>query len=544
MPINSGYKEGKSPVHLRNKPSKRLKEGLKQIALQNYKLVHKQALDMIKSDVSDAVPYCLLATLAEFHGNHIKACELFERAAALDPQCPIYQAYHGMALTTLGHQNLARAAADRAAEQPIDDAFIADTIGVIYSRTGFHEKALSFFEKAVALNQAPANFHYNLAASQQILGNLELAEAAYFEALSRDPKAFWAWSSLVELKRQSEERNHLPALTSLFDEISDDADAALHLGHAIAKTLEDMGRYEESLDWLHKAKRGKRSTLRIRSVPYENIFEAAKITASKLSVIGANVTDAAPIFIVGLPRTGTTLIERILSSHTQVTAGGELNVFPGLINEVVRTQSNMVMNCETLMQANKLNLAEIGQAYIESTRDLTGGSARITDKMPLNFFYAGLIHRSLPNARIVALRRGAMDSCLSNYRQLLTAPGSFYQYTYDLKDIAAYYGFFDDLMAHLRKHLPNDRFLEIHYEGIVHDQENQTRRLLDFCGLNWEGACLRFHENPAPVSTASSVQVRRPLYSDSIGRWKRYGDKLNILKEALGDLADSEYEGP
>jgi hypothetical protein len=204
----------------------------------------------------------------------------------------------------------------------------------------------------------------------------------------------------------------------------------------------------------------------------------------------------------------------------------------------------MVMDGETLLEANRLNLPEIGQAYIESTRDLARGSARFTDKMPLNFFYAGLIHRALPNARIVALRRGAMDSCLSNYRQLLTVQDSYYQYTYDLKDIAMFYGFFDDLIANWREHIPTNRFLEIKYESIVHDQENQTRRLLEFCGLNWEEACLRFHENAAPVSTASSVQVRRPLYSDSIGRWKRYGDKLNDLKEALGDLADTEYEGP
>jgi hypothetical protein len=164
--------------------------------------------------------------------------------------------------------------------------------------------------------------------------------------------------------------------------------------------------------------------------------------------------------------------------------------------------------------------------------------------MPLNFFYAGLIHRALPNAQIVALRRGAMDSCLSNYRQLLTVQHSYYGYTYDLEQTAAFYRRFDDLMAHWREHLPDDRFIEVYYEDMVHAQEEQTRRLLDFCRLDWDEACLRFHENAAPVSTASSVQVRQPLYSDSIGRWKRYGDKLDILKAALGDLADADPDMP
>ena len=495
---------------------------------------------MIKANVKDPVPYCLLATIAADHGNHIKACKLFERAADLGPQNADFQAYYGKALTTLGHQNRARVAADRAATHPIDDAYLADTIGVIYSRTGFHEKAVPFFDRAVALNQEPANFHYNLAASLQFLGNFEQAEAAYLETLSRDSKAYRAWSSLVGLKRQSEDDNYLDTLIELFDELSGDADAELHLGHAIAKTLEDLDRYEESLDWLHAAKRRKLSSSGINSIPYEKLFAAAKATAPEAPLSSNNDDHAAPIFIIGLPRTGTTLIDRILSSHSQVTSAGELNIFPGLIKEAARTQSNMVMDGETLIKANQLNLSEIGKAYINNTKDLARGSARFTDKMPLNFFYAGLIHRALPDAHIVAVRRGAMDSCLSNYRQLLTVQDSYYRYTYDLEDTAAFYRLFDDLMVHLREHLPADRFLEIHYERIVHDQEKQTRRLLEFCGLDWDEACLRFHENAAPVATASSVQVRRPLYSDSIDRWKRYGNKLENLKEALGNLADTE----
>ena len=130
------------------------------------------------------------------------------------------------------------------------------------------------------------------------------------------------------------------------------------------------------------------------------------------------------------------------------------------------------------------------------------------------------------------------DSCLSNFRQLFSTKYSYYNYTFDLEDTAWFYRQFDDLMAHWRETLPKDRFMEVRYEDIVFDQENQTRRMLDFCGLDWDDACMRFHENAAPVSTASSVQVRQPLYSGSIGRWKKYGDKLDVLKAALGDLAD------
>ena len=520
-----------------NEPAGQLKQGLHQIALQKYKTVHAQALQMIKANVSNAVPYCLLATIAAEHGNHIKACELFKRAASLESNNVWYQAFFGKALTTLGHQSLAKEVADKAAKLPVDDAIIADTIGVIYSRTGFHENAVPFFRKAVSLNPAPANFHYNLAASQQFLGNFKAAEDALKKTLKRDPKAYRAWSSLVGLKRQTEDHNALQSLKALFEELTNNVDATLHLGHAIAKTLEDLGRFEESLDWLDAAKRGKRRAPVENPIHYKSLFEAAGKTISRTPSTNS-ASQNSPIFIIGLPRTGTTMVDRILSSHTQVTSAGELNVFPGLIKQATGTKSNLVMDQATLHQANNIDLGAIGQAYIEETKQLSRGNVYFTDKMPLNFFYAGLIHRALPEAKIIVLRRNAMDSCLSNYRQLLTVQHSYYQYTYSLSDIAQFYRRFDKLMASLRESLPDSRFMEIRYEDIVFDQQNQTQRLLKFCNLNWEEACLRFHENEAPVSTASSVQVRQPLYSSSIGRYKRYGEKLNGLRDALGSLAD------
>jgi tetratricopeptide (TPR) repeat protein len=535
------------PSQLGARSVERLKSGLRQLAQKHYETVHRQALAMIKADVNDPVPYCLLANIAADHGNHTKACELFERAAALAPEVQAFQAYHGKALTTLGRQNEAKAAADRAAGQIANDALIADMIGVIYSRTGFHEKAVPFFQRAVSLNPKPANFHYNLAASQQFLGDFDQAEVAYQETIVRDKKAYRAWSSLVGLKRQTEANHHLDKLIPLFNELSQDADGSLHLGHAIAKTLEDLGRYEESLEWLHAAKRIKRTSFSTsqgtnpgtnpgtNQIAYKDLFETAK--SSKTVKVRGGRDSSAPIFVIGLPRTGTTLIDRILSSHTGVASAGELNVFPGLIKQASGTSSNMVLDAETMIKADELDLAAIGEAYIEGTREYSQGAKRMTDKMPLNFFYAGLIHRALPNAHIIALRRGSMDSCLSNYRQLLTVQDSYYRYTYDLEAIAAFYRQFDELMTFWREHLPADRFLEVHYEDMVLDQEVQTRRLLEFCDLEWEEACLRFHENKAAVSTASSVQVRQQLYSGSIGRWQRYGDKLDVLKSALGDLA-------
>ncbi len=523
-----------------NDAPRSLQKGLQQLAARQFKGVHADAIALIRANVNDPVPYCLLGFVAAEHGNHIKAEELFARASALAPANGRYLAYHAQALTVLGQHIQARQVTDKAAVLPQRDAYIADTIGVVYSRTGFHEKAVPFFETAVKLDARPANFHYNLAASQQFLGNFEAARVAYRETIDRDPQHHRAWSSLIGLERQTQDSHHLDALTALFEKHASHMDAALHFGHAIAKTLEDLGQYPQSLEWLHKAKTAKRASLGAKARRYDDLFAAAKQPPVPSSEGQNGIADAAPIFIFGLPRTGTTLVDRIVSSHPDVTAAGELNVFAGLVKEAVQSSSNMVLDADTLIRAAGEPLAGIGRDYLNQTKELARGALRMTDKMPLNFFYAGLIHRALPQARLIALRRGAMDSCLSNYRQLFTVQYSYYNYTFDLGDTARFYQSFDDLMRHWRTHLPADRFMEVRYEDIVNDQENQTRKLLDFCDLSWDPACLRFHENTAPVSTASSVQVRQPLYRGSIGRWKKYGQALDGLKKALGDLADPD----
>ncbi len=508
------------------------------IEREAYQEAHRLCIRMIEKNIRDPRPYCGLAHIALDHKNVPKALELFQTAQKYAPQDPFYIAQYAKALTLIGRQAAALEQADKAAELPINDAMTADMIGVVYSRTGFHEKAIPFFQKAVSLNNAPANFHYNLASSLQFSGDFEAAETHYTLALERDADLFRARASLVSLKKQTADHNQLETLKSEYKRLSHNTDAVLTLGHAIAKTLEDLGEHSESLDWLIKCKAPKRAELDYDISRDIQLIRAARTTLNTDADSGTKTSDA-PIFIVGLPRTGTTLIDRILSSHPDVIAAGELNVFSELVKRLANTPSQYVLDKETLEAASHKSVTQIGHDYIQATRELSRGAARFTDKMPLNFLNCGLIHRALPNARIVALRRGAMDSCLSNFRQLFATKYSYYNYTFDLQDTARYYTAFDALMTFWRETLPENRFMEIRYEDVIDHQDRETRKLLKFCGLDWNEACLRFHENKAPVSTASSVQVRQPLYRGSIGRWKKYGTKLNPLKHALGDLAET-----
>ena len=519
-----------------------LKQGLADIAAQRYETVHADAIQRIHADVSNPVPYYLLARIALEHHNYAKSGELFARARTLAPNDPLYIAAHAEYLVTVGRQADAMQLANEAANLDIGDALTADTIGVVYSRTGFHEKAIPFFEQAVKLDPAPANFHYNLGASLQFAGKFQSAESAYKASIDRQPDSHRAYSALASLSRQSPEKNYLTQLRSLFKENRADPDKALHIGHAIAKTLEDLKQFEESFDWLVRAKRDKRNAIGYRLQSDLELFSAAAETVSTSVTTGDEYSDAAPIFIVGLPRTGTTLVDRILSSHPDVVSAGELNTFAGLIKAKAGSPSNRVLDAETLRNVVDTNLADVGHSYIEETKRLARGTERFTDKMPLNFFYVWLIHRALPNAKVVALRRDPADTCLSNFRQLFSTGFSYYNYSLDIDDTAAYYEGFDRLLAVWRRCMPSSHYMELRYEDIVYDQENQTRELLAFCELSWNEVCLRFHENAAPVATASSVQVRQPLYSGSIGRWKRYGDRLDGLRRRLMLIEETDQQ--
>jgi hypothetical protein len=313
-----------------------------------------------------------------------------------------------------------------------------------------------------------------------------------------------------------------------------EVDARLHLCHALAKHHEDRQEYSTAFQYLERGKGPKRASLHYSSDDDRALFDAvqAVCTAEFLNAKTTGCDSAEPIFIVGMPRTGTTLIERILSSHPDVFAAGELTNFSLMLKRAARTASNRVLDPETLRAAPGIDLAQLGSSYIESTRPRTGHTPRFIDKMPLNFLYAGLIRRALPNAKIVCLRRNPLDTCLSNYRQLFATSFSYYNYAYDLLDTGRYYRMFDALAEHWRKHMPRN-YHEVCYETFVADTEAEARKLLDFCDLSWDPACLQFHENTAPVATASSVQVRQPIYRTSVDRWRKYAEQVAPLRELL-----------
>ncbi|MBB6124054.1 tetratricopeptide repeat-containing sulfotransferase family protein [Sphingobium subterraneum] len=448
-------------------------------------------------------------------------------AVAADPQGE-YRAQLARMLTLVRQDGDAAAVLQDAERALPTDALSRDTMGCVYARLGDHAAALGHFMQAVRMQPHNSEFRYNLAVTLNFLGRADEADAALETLISQAPGHARAHHLLASLRKQDAARNHVDRLARLYPTARDPRDRLL-LGYALAKELEDIDRPTEALDTLCAANAEHRQRLDYSFTRDAAIFDQIE-GAWPLPVSDADAPADDPIFIIGMPRTGTTLVDRILSSHPAVESAGELQAMPLAVKRAAGTRTPTVLDPATIAAAAGASMADIGVDYLRRASDHRRNSAaRFTDKFPGNFLYAGFIARALPAAKIVCLRRHPMDTVLSNFRNLFAVGSRYYDYSYDLLDIAAYYARFDRMIAFWREALPG-RVLELHYEELIADQEGQTRRLLDHCGLPWSDACLDFHANAAPVSTPSAAQVRRPIYRDSVARWKRHAQVLEPVR--------------
>lgn len=468
--------------------------------------------------------------------NIQQALGCLKMAASLAPERADYGAALARAFTFANLFRDAKAAADSAWKLSPVDASTLDTLGVVYSQVGSYETAVEVFRKVVALTPDHAPYRYNLATSLIAAGRIDEAELEIEACLALDPRYWRAHLTLAQLRRQTPECNHIARLDTLLDSVGDvrtDSSPLVCLNMALSKEHEDLGNYPTALEYLVAAK-SVGGTSRGYS-PHRDaaIFQAIKAAfADGREDRPSGYESSEPIFVMGMPRTGTTLMERIISSHPDVQSAGELLNFAMSIKQMSGTTSSSVIDVETLERARDIDRETLGRMYLSSTRPSTGHKPHFVDKLPHNFLYAGWISQALPRARMICLRRNPMDTCLSNFRQLFAPKSPYFDYSFDLLDTGRYFLLFNDLMAYWREKFPG-RILEIRYEELVENQEAITRRIIEFCGLPWNEACLRFEDNPSAVATASAVQVRAPIYRGALQRWKKYGSRLQPLRDLL-----------
>jgi tetratricopeptide (TPR) repeat protein len=470
--------------------------------------------------------------IALCRGQITSASEMIQRALADSPADPRYLLQYARCLSAQRRfaEGVATAAAAEGAAAK--DAQLLDAVGSFYSSIGEHQRAFEAYSRAIALNPSRALFWFNRATVRRFLGEITGAEEDYDRAIALRPDDYEAYANRSELRTQTPERNHIDALERLLGAGIAQWRGEVQIRHALAKEHEDLEQYSESWRQLERGARLRRAHLEY-NVRYDVdtvdwIIEAFP-NAPTEPIKGCQ--SLQPIFIVGLPRSGTTLVERILGSHSKVFAAGELNHFAAALVSaaVVKAGGRPLPRRELVTASSKLDFAALGADYLERTRPATSERPHFTDKMPLNYLYCGLIRRALPNARIVHVTRHPMASCYAMFKTLFK---DGYPFSYDLDDIAKYYAGYRRLMDHWCQAMPGVIY-DIAYERLVRDQHNETRRLLAACGLEWEDGCLDFHRNPTATTTASASQVRRPIYDSSLTQWRHYEKQLEGLRTQL-----------
>lgn len=480
------------------------------------------------------------SVLAQRLGNPAKALEFIDRALALEAANPLFVVRRASVLASSSRSEEADALIRSVDVGEPRDLRVSGALATYYTHAEKHELALRHYRAIAAWQPDSTQNLFNLAATERFLGNIAESERAYTAALAKDPANWEAYYLRSGLRRQTQGNNHVVELEQALARVaSSDWMGRSYVYYAIAKELEDLGEYARSFEALRHGAASRRSNMRYDVADDVDTIHAIidNYSAATLGrLAGGGHPSREPIFVLGLPRTGTTLVERILGSHSAVSAAGELNNFAGEMSKAIASGSGgrRLSKTDMIAASRDLDFAALGRRYIESTRPKTGHLPRFVDKMPLNYLYCGLIASALPNARIIELVRHPLDTCYAIYKQLFT---SAYPFSYDLDDIAAYYLAYLRLMDHWHRVLPG-RIHRLPYEALIANQQRETDRLLAFCGLDFEPACSNFEQNPNGCTTASAVQVRQKIYSSSVGKWEHFAEQLAPLRDRLRSSSD------
>src|SRR5690606_1008826 len=367
-------------------------------------------------------------------GDFRAALDHLQTATRLNPQRADYAAQSAAALSAVFMGREAMGEARRAMSLGGLDAMSLDTVGVVFTQNNAHEEACLAFAGAVAAMPDVASYRFNLATSLAFTGRLEEAEREYEACLARNPRHWKAHLALAQHRAQTPADNHVPRLRQLLSAHEAEPVAALHLGLALAKELEDLGDYKAAFAHLVAGKAAGGRLERYQPERDAALFAALHEAFPAALPVGAGDPSREPLFVFGMPRSGTTLVDRILSSHPDVHSAGELQNFGVALKRLSGSRAPALLDAETIARALQLDAALLGKAYLDSTRPGTGHVAHFVDKLPHNFLYAGFIARAFPNARIVCLRRDPLDTCLSTFRQLFAPGNPYYGYSYDLPD--------------------------------------------------------------------------------------------------------------
>jgi tetratricopeptide (TPR) repeat protein len=466
-----------------------------------------------------------------------EAADLMRRALAVEQRSDKLYAHYGLILLDQSKHEDAATATERALALNPDNHDAVNQMGRIAFERGDPDAALGYYRRALALKPDMADAFNNIGNALKELGRLDEAQQAYLESIRLDPTVTAAYVNFADAMTFTPGNAHLATMAALAAQPHEMSKRdRMQLDFALGKAYADLKDFSRSFRHLLAGNAAKRAAIAYDENATLDLFDRIENTFTRELIekkSGGGDPSPLPIFVLGMPRSGTTLIEQIIASHPAVHGAGELQTLNEVALSIHGPDGATLPYPEFARLADAAAFRQIGARYVSLLRQLAPGGERITDKMPSNYYFAGLIHLALPNARIIHSMRDPIDTCISCFSKLFSAEQN---HTYDLGEIGRYYRRYQRLMSHWRNVLPADRILDVRYEDVVADLESQARRIIAHCGLPWDDRCLAFHKTERPIRTASATQVRRPIYKSAVGRWRVYEDHLGPLLAALGDL--------
>ncbi|HEY1544720.1 MAG TPA: sulfotransferase [Xanthobacteraceae bacterium] len=510
---------------------------------------YRRALDL---NPGNAQAWCNWGTALASLGELGEAEDKLRRAVGLDARFVEAHSQLGHTLRRLGRLDAAEDMLRRALALDPNSAPAHANLGGLLLDGGRPSEAAAAFARAVALKPDFAAAHNNLALALKEVGRLEEAGRAAEQAIRLAPRRAAYYANLADVRTFATGDPHAAMLEALAQEATLPADERIHLHFALAKAYDDMGRPDAAFTQLRAGNALKRqaiiydeATTLTRLERTRALFTPELIAARQ----GAGEPTRRPVFILGMPRSGTTLIEQILASHPDVCGAGEIKLLDQVVGAVrdrappaAMPSSRVAAYPDMVAGMGAQDFSWLGAAYEQELARRAPGARRVTDKMPPNFIYVGLIHLALPHATIIHAVRDPVDTCVSCFAKLFVEGQA---YAYDLGELGRYYRHYRALMAQWHRVLPPGRILDVHYEDVVADLEGSARRILAHCGLPWDARCLDFHRNGRAVRTASAAQVRRPIYGHAVARWRKYERFLApLLAELVPPYGDAPEERP
>ncbi len=494
-------------------------------AVENYLQVIRAAPDHIDALLNLGIAY---EQLREFDNAAVN----YRKVIALRADFP--EAHYNLGNALLAAGKLTEAIPCYEAAISLKPGFMGAHFNLanVYKDLDLTTEAAAGFRKTIDIEPSFIDAYMNLGVVLSEDGQLDAAREAFQDAISLQPELGVSHRQLASITKHREYNDDIKAMENLYAKPGMRDEDRYQVAYGLAKANEDLGEYAKAFEYLAEGSRLKRDSFYYSSEEQKAYFDRFRDTFPRSLFDRFNGTgdpDTTPVFVLGMPRSGTTLVEQILASHPDVFGAGELSV----LSQVVRVTFGTVAQDEysdNIHSSDPQRFAKMGRTYIDALRCHSKDARFITDKMPQNFLHIGLIKLALPNAKIIHCKRMPEDNCLSIFKTYF--PGSLHEYSYDLEELGQYYRLYEELMTHWHDVLPG-AIHDIQYEDLINDQEGQSRALIAHSGLDWDDACLEFHKTRRPVKTASVTQVRSPIYKSSVELWRRYEKELAPLFEVL-----------